>query len=191
MDRKAKWKQSGNRPAAIDLKAELADLASLNIDQLRDRWQQQRGSPPPAALAKDLLARALAYWRQEQVLGGVDPRLRKILNASAGQNGIAPSRHVKVGSIIVREYLGQLQEVLVVPDGFCWQGQTYPSLSTIAKKITGTNWNGPRFFGLRGSVELKASIDVEEDSTTATGVHPSPPASVKLRMPVKRSGGAT
>jgi Protein of unknown function (DUF2924) len=58
-------------------------------------------------------------------------------------------RQVKAGSVIIREHQGVVHEVLVVQGGFCWQGKTYDSLSTIAKTITGTSWNGPRFFGLR------------------------------------------
>lgn len=49
----------------------------------------------------------------------------------------------------MREYDGVLHEVTIVPGGFLWAGSTYPSLSTIARLITGTSWNGPRFFGLR------------------------------------------
>src|SRR5271156_1237632 len=60
------------------------------------------------------------------------------------------ARHLKVGSVIVREHQGKVQEVMVMSDGFCWQGRVYTSLSTIARKITGASWNGPRFFGLRG-----------------------------------------
>jgi len=60
-----------------------------------------------------------------------------------------PVRQLKVGTMLVREYHGVLHEVAVVPDGFHWQGRTYASLSTIARAITGTAWNGPRFFGLR------------------------------------------
>ena len=64
---------------------------------------------------------------------------------------------MKVGSVIVREYQGKLHEVLVVPGGFCWQGEVFASLSTIARKITGTSWNGPRFFGLRGGESAPAA----------------------------------
>jgi hypothetical protein len=67
-------------------------------------------------------------------------------------------RHLKVGSVIVREHLGKVHEVLVVPSGFCCQGQIYSSLSTIAGKITGTRWNGPRFFGLRGGANSALSV---------------------------------
>ena len=72
--------------------------------------------------------------------------------------GEAPARRLKPGSVLVREYDGVLHEVVVVPGGFLWNGASYPSLSTIARLITGTSWNGPRFFGLRGKKSaLKAS----------------------------------
>ena len=83
---------------------------------------------------------------------GTSPRLRRLLTAVA-RNGAEPVRHLKIGSIIVREHQGVLHEVMVAPDGFCWQGKTYSSLSTIALRITGTSWNGSRFFGLRDAEE--------------------------------------
>jgi hypothetical protein len=124
-----------------------ADRLVMNIDQLRALWRERRGKEAPIALSKDLIARALAYWAQEERLGGLSPRLLRLL-ASVSRTG-SHRRHLKVGSVIVREYQGRLHEVTVVPGGFSWQGQVYSSLSTVAQKITGTNWNGPRFFGLR------------------------------------------
>jgi Protein of unknown function (DUF2924) len=150
-----KW-QPAKTPAAIDLDAGLAGIAAMNVEQLRELWRQKRGQEPPAALSKDLIARALAYWLQEEVLGGLDARVRKLLGASSSREG-PPARHVKVGSVIVREYQAKLHEVLVVPGGFCWQGEVFASLSTIARKITGTSWNGPRFFGLRGGESAPAA----------------------------------
>lgn len=183
-------KQPGLRPAAADLETALADIAASDIDQLRELWRQERGSPPPAALSRDLLARALTYSRQEQALGGVDPHVRKFLKKLSSQKTAPPVRHVKIGSIIVREHQGQLHEVLVVPDGFCWQGQTYASLSTIAKKITGTSWNGPRFFGLRGASDVKAAAEVDADKASSALAQRPVPTSIKLKMPVRRAGGA-
>jgi hypothetical protein len=78
--------------------------------------------------------------------------LRKFL-ASISETGAEPVRRVKAGSVIVREYQGKLHEDMVIADGLLWQGQIYSSLSTIALIITGTSWNGPRFFGLRGGVD--------------------------------------
>jgi hypothetical protein len=59
-----------------------------------------------------------------------------------------PARRIKPPSVIVREYAGARHKLFVLEGGFSWQGRTYPSLSAIAKEITGTRWNGPRFFGL-------------------------------------------
>jgi Protein of unknown function (DUF2924) len=84
-------------PAVIDLDAALAGVAAMNVEQLRDLWRQKRGQEPPAAFSKDLIARALAYWLQEEVLGGLDPRIRKLLVAR--EKGLS-ARHVKVGSIM-------------------------------------------------------------------------------------------
>ena len=127
----------------------------MNIDQLRAIWRERRGEDAPTALSKDLIARAIAYWAQEERLGGLSPRLLRLL-ASVSKTGSHRTRHLKVGSVIVREHQGKLHEVTVVPDGFCWQGHVYSSLSTVAQKITGTNWNGPRFFGLRNKVSPEA-----------------------------------
>jgi Protein of unknown function (DUF2924) len=130
-------------PSAVgDLDAELARLATLNVEELRALWRDRTGRRAPGALSKDLLARALAHGLQEERLGGLDRRLRKLLGSSSSKAG-PPVRHLKIGSVIVREHLGELHEVMVVPGGFCWRRQVYASLSTIS-------WNGPRFFGLRG-----------------------------------------
>ena len=149
MARKTPSRQRASKLAASDLEPALARIAEMSIDELREAWRLKAKDVPPPALSKDLLARLLAHRLQEEVLGGLEPRLRKSL-LLADKAGKAPAQRIKVGSVVVRQYQGKLHEVLVVPDGFCWQGQTYPSLSTIARKITGVSWNGPRFFGLRG-----------------------------------------
>ena len=150
-------------PAATDLDAELGRIAAMTIDELRDFWRETRGREPPEALTKDLIARALAHFLQEERFGWLKPQLRKLLASFSGK-GKLPMRHLKVGSIIVREYQGKVHEVMIVPDGFCWQGKVYASLSTIARKITGTSWNGPRFFGLRGG-EPAPSLTAAQEPT--------------------------
>jgi len=140
--------------------AALARMGEMNIEQLRGCWRETIASAPPAAFSKDLLARAICYRLQEQAFGGLSASTGRLLGFLAKQ-GAEPPRQVKVGSVLVREHQGVVHEVLVVPGGFCWQGKTYDSLSTIAKTITGTGWNGPRFFGLRS----KKMHDQEEDPT--------------------------
>ena len=139
------------RPAsspAAALEVGLGRIGAMNIDQLKAAWREAFASDPPPAFSKDLLARAIAFHAQQKALGGLPPATARLLR-SLIKPGVEPPRQVKVGSVIVREHQGVVHEVLVVPGGFSWQGKTYDSLSTIAKKITGTSWNGPRFFGLR------------------------------------------
>ena len=142
---------SATQPAsapAEPLDAKLARIGEMNIEQLRGCWRETFASDPPAAFSKDLLARAICYRLQEQAFGGLSAPTARLLR-SLVKPGVEPPRQIKVGSVLIREHQGVVHEVLVVPGGFCWQGQTHDSLSTIAKMITGTSWNGPRFFGLR------------------------------------------
>jgi hypothetical protein len=174
-------------PAAIDLDAALADIAAMNVDELRGLWRQERGQEAPPAFSKDLIARALAYWLQEEAMGRLDPRLRKLLDAACGE-GSPPPRRAKAGSVIVREYQGRLHEVLVVSGGFCWEGAVFASLSTIARKITGTNWNGPRFFGLRGG-EPAPAADAAAPAQAASDPRALPrSASIRAKRPGKGQG---
>lgn len=183
-------KQPGMSPAAaanVNVDAELARLSAANIEDLRTLWRERWGSDAPIAFTKDLIARALAYAMQDQVYGGLDARLRRTLDGP--MPGPEQGRHVKVGSVIVREHEGVVHEVLVVPGGFCWQGQVFASLSTIAKRMTGTSWNGPRFFGLRGREgqgvrESRLAADTASP-TTKTGRIAAVPSS-RVRIPLAR-----
>jgi Protein of unknown function (DUF2924) len=107
------------------------------------------GSIPPRALTKDLIARMITYRMQEEAFGGLDRSTNKLLDRLARGEKPELHRRLKTGTILVREYRDERHTVTVVPDGFVWRDATYSSLSTIARAITGTAWNGPRFFGLR------------------------------------------
>jgi Protein of unknown function (DUF2924) len=155
---------SATQPAsapAESLDAELARIGEMNMEQLRGCWRETFASDPPAAFSKDLMARAICYRLQEKTFGGLSAPTARLLRSLVKPRAEVP-RQVKAGSVIIREHQGVVHEVLVVPGGFCWQGKTYDSLSTIAKTITGTSWNGPRFFGLRS----KKMHDQEEGATT-------------------------
>jgi hypothetical protein len=136
-------------PAAIE--AEIERIRSLRVDELRKQWRMTFGSIAPRALTKDLIARMIAYRLQEEAFGGLDRATAKLLDAYArgDKSRTELMRRLKPGTVLVREYRGERHTVTVVPDGFVWQGTTHTSLSTIARAITGTAWNGPRFFGLR------------------------------------------
>jgi hypothetical protein len=108
------------------------------------------GTIPPKGLTKDILGRMIAYRIQEEAFGGLDRDTLKLLDRLAqGQKPSELNRRLKPGTVLVREYEGTRHTVTVAADGFLWQEKTYSSLSTIAQLITGTKWNGPRFFGLR------------------------------------------
>jgi hypothetical protein len=146
---------------AAGLEAELALIGAMTIDQARAAWRKVFASDPPPAFSKDLLARAIAFHAQSKGLAGLTAPTARLLRTLI-KPGVEPPRRVKVGSVIVREYQGVVHEVLVVPGGFCWQRKTYDSLSIIAKTITGTSWNGPRFFGLREKKDSRSLGSTEE-----------------------------
>jgi hypothetical protein len=137
-------------PDPEGLEAEIDRVRSLGLDGLRARWRTTFRSSPPPALTKDLMARMVAWEIQEQALGGPDAATRKLLDSLARGEKPESRRRLKTGTVLVREYQGGRHTVTVVPGGFLWRDTTYKSLSTVARAITGTAWNGPRFFGLRG-----------------------------------------
>ena len=96
------------------------------------------------------MARMVAWDIQEQALGGLDAATEKLLDGHARGEKPDGRRRLKPGTVLVREYQGERHTVTIVPGGFLWRDTAYRSLSTVARAITGTAWNGPRFFGLRG-----------------------------------------
>ena len=164
-------------PAAID--AEVNHVRSLGIVALRTRWRAMFHVMPPAGLPKDIIARMIAFRIQEEAFGGLDKDSVKLLERLArGDKPGEVNRRLKPGTVLVREYKGERHTVTVVPDGFLWQETTYASLSTIARTITGTAWNGPRFFGLRmpGARDLDDASGSKpvESHTIGRGVRRSP-----------------
>src|SRR5947209_2789264 len=126
-------------PAMVE--AEIAHIRSLGIDALRRRWRAVFGRTPPAALSKDLLGRMIAFHMQERAFGGLDRESLRLLDGFARHTGL-PRRHLKPGTVLVRDYQGERHTVTVTADGFDWQGTTYMSLSAIARAITGTGGQG-------------------------------------------------
>jgi hypothetical protein len=129
------------------------DRAGASLDKLRREWRRLYRCKPPR-ISRDLLFRGIAYRRQELELGGLGRRTRRKLKTLAkmfrtkGRVAPDPGLSLKPGTRLVREWHGRTHTVTVTEDGFEHAGLTYPSLTTIAKKITGAHWSGPRFFGL-------------------------------------------
>ena len=124
-----------------------------SLDELRHEWRRLYCSEPPR-LSRDLLMRAIGYRLQEMQHGGLGKSTRRKLKTLAnmfrieGRVAPDPGLSLKPGARLVREWHGRTHMVTVTEDGFEYGGRTYPSLTKIAKKITGTHWSGPRFFGL-------------------------------------------
>ena len=99
----------------------------------------------------------LAYRLQADQLGDLDSESQRLLDnaaspEAAGKRAVDDGRmiaDVRPGTMLAREWNGRMHRVAVLAEGFAWNGKTYPSLSKVASAITGTRWNGPRFFGLR------------------------------------------
>jgi DUF2924 family protein len=151
-----------------DLEPALASLPGLPTDAARAVYRKLYRRSAPGAFSRDLLIRAVAYRLQEQIRGGLTPETKLLLDRLARGKAQA-ARWIKPGSTIVRSWGGQTHQVVVTAEGFVWNGSVHASLSEIARLITGTRWNGPRFFGLRSSParEGKAAGSSEEVSATA------------------------
>jgi hypothetical protein len=147
-DRSAPAKRSG-RPALTGaaLDAEIADLACLGLEELRARWRVAFG-PPPKLRSAELMRLMLAWRLQARAYGGLDAGTRQRL---VRRGPVAPAgRALGIGARLTRDWEGEKIEVIVTAEGFSWKGACYKSLSALASTITGTRWNGPRFFGLTG-----------------------------------------
>jgi hypothetical protein len=129
------------------LLAVLAAIETMGLSELRVLWTRHFGSPPELR-SVDLLRLSLSWRLQARVHGGLDAAMRKRLRRKTIADP-GSAIYLELGTILNREWQGQPHIVEVVGDGFRWKGTTYSSLSAAAKAITGTNWNGPRFFGLR------------------------------------------
>ena len=148
-------------PAVPDGKAlanEIARLRGLDVEKLRARWHTAFRRRAPPHLPRHLLFHILAYRLQADRLGELDADSRRLLDRIGSRASDETDRLVtdfnrsrtelKPGTLLTRGWEGHPQRVMVLADGFSWNGTTYPSLSKVAFAITGTRWSGPRFFGL-------------------------------------------
>jgi hypothetical protein len=146
-------------PDRESLDNEIARLRGLDVGELRARWHTAFRRTAPPHLPRHLLFRILAYRLQADRLGDLNAATRRVLDRIGSESSEGIDRLVvdlnrsraelRPGTLLTREWDGHLQQVMVLADGFTWNGKTYRSLSKVAFAITGSRWNGPRFFGLR------------------------------------------
>jgi hypothetical protein len=142
-------------PAALlaqkraQLVAHLAAIQAMDLAGLRSLWSEQFGTPP-ALRSIDLMRLTLSWRLQARVHGGLDASMRRRLRRPTKADPQS-AIDLPVGTKLKREWQGRSFVIEVTAQGFCWDGTTFASLSAVASAITGTNWNGPRFFGLRKS----------------------------------------
>ena len=136
--------------------------AGRSLAELRGEWQRLYGNDAPR-ISRDLLILGIAYRRQEIKHGGLGKatlrKLRTLANSlrATGRIGPTPALKLKPGARLVRTWGGRTHTVTVTEEGFLYGGATYPSLTTIARKITGAHWSGPRFFGLLAKAKGESS----------------------------------
>lgn len=157
-----------DKAADPEVEDELDRLPKMPIADLRKRYRELFRTEPPKAFGPDLLRRSIAHRVQERVYGGLPRTTQRLLDqlvkaAADRPNGrLELPRRIKPGSELVRTWNGKTYRVMVMADGFAHNGKNFSSLSEIASDITGTNWNGPRFFGLR-------SASTKSDGESANG----------------------
>jgi hypothetical protein len=153
-------RRGGRGSAKISIGDEIAHLLGLDLKGLHARWRSVFRRPAPAHLPRHLLFAMIAYRVQADRLGDLDHETAQVLDRTVPKEtgAVTSARLVSFdlkrteltpGTVLVREWDRQSQRVMVMANGFAWNGQTFDSLSKVAFAITGTKWNGPRFFGLR------------------------------------------
>jgi DUF2924 family protein len=162
-----KERRHGRASTTTSIEDEIAHLRGLDLRGMRSRWQSAFGRAAPAHLTRHLLFAVIAYRLQADRFGDLDQTTRQVLDRTVAKEA-GPSMAARLasfdqkrteltpGTVLVREWDRQSQRVMVMAEGFAWNGQ---SLSKVAFAITGTKWNGPRFFGLRDKEDRSATED--------------------------------
>lgn len=151
-------------PANPEVEAELERLPATPIVELRKRYRELFKAEPPKAFGPDLLRRSIAHRIQERAYGGLSAATRRLLDQLVKAAAAKPDtrlelpRRIKPGSELVRTWNWRTYRVMVLEKGFAYDGKTFASLSEIATLITGTKWNGPRFFGLRSTKSTHGDV---------------------------------
>ena len=147
-------KQNGRGDTEPELRVDC--VLAMSTEELSRTWRNVVGKPAPVNLSKSLSVRLLAYLLQVTRHGDLAKKSIRLLETIADDlaAGKIPDikppaeRRLKPGTVLIREHQGVQHKVMVMEEGYAWQGGTFAVLSSTTKAITGTNWNGNTFFGL-------------------------------------------
>jgi hypothetical protein len=152
---------------ALDVSGEIAKLPSFSRKQLLDLWLKLYGRAAPPGIRRELMVPFLAYRMQEKAYGGLKPatraqllRIARALESATSTTEWLSKPKIKPGTRILRQWRGETHEILVTESGYEYRAASYRSLSEIARKITGTRWSGPAFFGLKDKSSARGHSDV-------------------------------
>lgn len=146
-----------------EISAKIQQLRRLPKPELLALWQELFAKPPHPKLRRELMVPILAHRMQENAYGGLKLSTRKRLQRLAEEltpnleASLRVTSQLRPGTKLLRQWQGELHEVMVGDEGFRYRGKHYQSLSEIAREITGTRWSGPAFFGLKQNRKESAS----------------------------------
>lgn len=150
----------------MDISQQISNLRTMTRDSLDLLWQERLNRPAPDGVRKELLVRVLAYRIQELAFGGLSGQARRRLDqlssaTDSDQRNSGQTIKAGIGTQLIRAWRGKTYTVVVQESGFHFDGRSYRSLSEIARHITGTQWSGPLFFGLKSHGQKKGSTHAE------------------------------
>lgn len=171
-------RRSAFAPAPAEaVAAELQALHGLDLGQLRVQYRNRTGRIAPVRISRALLLRVLAHQIQVEAFGDLSRDTRRMLDrlsTTEGQHKSVSDRAVaeapfslKPGTMLSREWQGRMEQVMALDEGFAWNGKAHASLSAVAFAITGTKWNGHRFFGLRDRQKSPSPLHDRAKRTSA------------------------
>ena len=150
--------------AANELEIKISALEKMTTAQLKLEWQTLYHTQPPPSVHRVLLIQAISFKIQEGLFGGMSTVMKRKLKGLVqhlednNNHVFDPGINLKPGAQLIREWHGQSHCISVLEEGFDFNGQTYSSLSKIAKEITGTRWSGPRFFGVQRNTKRHIQV---------------------------------
>jgi hypothetical protein len=164
------------RTPTPELESELRRVAVEPKTLLRARYIQLFDRDPPRAFGPDLLRRSVAQRMQENAYGGLSKASQRELNRLVAaliakpEANLTVARRAQSGTVLVRDWKGRSHRVIIMEDGFYYDDRSYSNLSEIARLITGTRWNGPRFFGLRRQKSDDSTASARGGQAKAIGI---------------------